>query len=44
VDNLAVDLAAISQNIQSVVLKYLRNANAEFGQRVASQIAVYAKR
>jgi hypothetical protein len=43
VDNLAADLAVVSQGIRNVVLKYLSAANAELGQRVASQIAVYAR-
>ena len=40
VDNLAADLAVISAETQSAVLKYLYTASAELGQRVATQIAV----
>ena len=43
VDNLAADLATVSMETQSVVLGYLRSASAELGQRVSTQIAVYAK-
>ena len=43
-DNLAADLAAVSAETQSVVLGYLHSASAELGQRVAAQIAVYAKK
>ncbi len=41
VDNLASDLANISEETQSVVLKYLYTASAELGQRVAAQISFY---
>lgn len=44
VDNLAVDLATVSTEIQSVVLGYLHSASTELGQRVSTQIEVYAGR
>jgi len=44
VDNLAADLAAVSSETQSIVLGYLHSASAELGQRVAAQIATYARR
>ncbi|MHB8063430.1 MAG: catalase [Ruminiclostridium sp.] len=44
VDNLAADLAIVSTETQSVVLGYLNSASAELGQRVSTQIAIYARR
>lgn len=43
VDNLAVDLANVSDATQNIVLGYLSAASAELGERVRRQIAVYAK-
>lgn len=43
VDNLAADLAKVSDGTQSVVLGYLHTASAELGQRVKTQIGVYAR-
>lgn len=43
VDNLAADLVLVSEETRKIVLGYLRNASAELGQRVAEQIAVYAR-
>ncbi|WP_040950935.1 catalase [Gorillibacterium massiliense] len=44
VDNLAVDLAGISPNTQSIVLSYLYQASAELGERVARRIETHAKK
>ena len=44
VDNLAADLALVSDRTQSIVMKYLYAASAQLGQRVADQIAAYSKR
>ncbi len=43
-DNLAADLAAASAETQAIVLEYLYSASDELGQRVAAQIAVYARK
>lgn len=42
VDNLAADLAGISQETLSIVLSYLNQASGELGQRVAQQIRYQA--
>ncbi|HIW32897.1 MAG TPA: catalase [Candidatus Paenibacillus intestinavium] len=38
VENLAIDLAAISNETEQIVLVYLTNASAQLGERVANQI------
>ncbi len=43
VDNIAADLAVVSENTRNVVLGYLHNASAEMGQRIAAQIPLYSK-